>query len=288
MLRFYKVVKKLFLLALICLASACGQVAPEVVLEPGEAKAVTAPATWWKPLPGLTWQWQLSGTLDTSFNVQVYDVDGQITTAAQVAALKARGIKTIGYADMSYEPGRPDSAALAPYRCGKYAGWIGQFWLDFRQPVVRQVMADRIKAIAAKGFDGLEADSVDAITNNPGCVPALTADDQLDFITFLANTAHVNGLGFGLKNNPDQAALLAIVSDFAVIEECKVYNECGVYASAFKSKAMFSAEYVSGTGSRFTSRALTKAAKICAGQNAIGMSTIIKRLDLDAPRVSCN
>jgi hypothetical protein len=287
------VVKKLFLLVLICLASACGQFAPETVLEPVESKVSTTataptPLTWWKPAQGLTWQWQLSGTLDTSVNAQVYDVDGQITTTAQVAALKARGIKTIGYADMSYEPGRPDSATLAPYKCGAYQGWNGQFWLDFRQPVVRQVMADRIAVIAAKGFDGLEADSVDAITNNPGCTPALTAADQIDFIKFLATTAHANGLGFGLKNTVDQVAILAPFSDFAVIEECRVYAECAPYAAAFTGKAMFSAEYVSGTGSRFISRANAKAAKICAGQNAIGMSTIIKRLDLDAPRVSCN
>lgn len=268
---------------MICLVSACGQVA----LEPGESKALTA-ATWWQPLPGLTWQWQLSGTLDTSFNVQVYDVDGQLTTAAQVAALKARGIKTIGYADMSYEPGRPDSAVLAPYRCGPYQGWAGQYWLDFRKPVVRQVMADRIAMIASKGFDGLEADSVDAVGNKAGCVPALTSVDQLDFIKFLATTAHAYNLGFGLKNNDAQAVQLAPVSDFAVAEECFVYNECGVYANAFKGKAIFSAEYVSGTGSRFVTRANAKAAKICSQATALGMSTIIKRMDLDAPRVSCN
>jgi hypothetical protein len=270
--------------------TACGLSEPPAIKASGiSAWGSLITGTWWQPTQGLTWQWQLSGTVDFSLPVQVYDIDAEGATTAQITSLKNRGIKTIGYIDTSYEPGRTDSAILAPYRCGSYQGWPGQYWLDFRQPVVRQAMAARIQMVASKGFDGLEADSVDAITNNPGCSPALTAEDQLSFIRFLSDTAHVNGLSFGLKNNPDQASQLTANFDFMVIEECMKYSECDVYKAASGGKAMFSAEYVSGsTNARFLTNAKTRAAKICTKANALGLSTIIKVLDLDAKRYSCN
>jgi hypothetical protein len=41
---------------------------------------------WWRPAPGLSWQWQLSGeTVDQSVEAQVYDVDLFETDAETVA-----------------------------------------------------------------------------------------------------------------------------------------------------------------------------------------------------------
>lgn len=238
--------------------------------------------TWWQPRGVLSWQWQLSGTLDLSQPVAVYDIDGELATAAQVATLKARGIKTIAYFDTSFEPGRSDSNALKPFTCGPYQGWPGQRWLDFRQPAVRSAMVWRMRRYATKGFDAVEADSVDAITNNPRCAPKLTAQDQLDFIKFLADECHRLGMAFGLKNNPDQAAALHSSFDFIVIEEAVKYDELDVYARAAQGKSMFLCEYVGGTGSRFLASAKRKSRTVFAQARAHGASPIIKRLDLDA------
>jgi hypothetical protein len=288
----WKALLSLVVIGFMALLVACGlPPAPTIEARPlGSASwASLVASTWWQPTQGLAWQWQLSGIVDFTVPAQVYDIDAEGATTAQVTSLKNRGVKTIGYIDTSYEPGRIDSAILAPYRCGAYQGWPGQYWLDFRQSVVRQAMAARIQMVASKGFDGLEADSVDAITNNPGCSPALTPADQLGFIRFLADTAHASGLAFGLKNNPDQAIDLVSSFDFMVIEECVKYSECDVYKAASSGKAMFSAEYVSGiTNARFLTNAKTRAAKICTKANALGLSTIIKVLDLDAKRYSCN
>ena len=30
---------------------------------------------WWQPAPGTSWQWQLTGAIDTSINVVMYDLD---------------------------------------------------------------------------------------------------------------------------------------------------------------------------------------------------------------------
>ena len=50
---------------------------------PGGADAGPSPepsgepsGEWWRPRPGLDWQWQLTGRLDTSVDVPVYDIDG--------------------------------------------------------------------------------------------------------------------------------------------------------------------------------------------------------------------
>src|SRR5262245_39971398 len=51
--------------------------APDSVGPPrdgGRADATT-PGAVWHPRPGTSWQWQLSGTIDTSFAVQMYDID---------------------------------------------------------------------------------------------------------------------------------------------------------------------------------------------------------------------
>ena len=45
----------------------------------------------WRPKPGLAWQWQLSGRLDPTVDVPVYDIDGFDHPASTVRDLHARG-----------------------------------------------------------------------------------------------------------------------------------------------------------------------------------------------------
>ena len=44
--------------------------------------------------------------------------------------------------------------------------------------------------------------------------------------SWLANTAHANGLAIGLKNDLNQVAALQPLFDFAVNEQCVQYSEC--------------------------------------------------------------
>ena len=63
----------------------------------------------WRPGPGTTWQWQLDGVLDTSFAVQMYDIDLFDHDASVFAALKAAGKVVICYFSAgSWESYRPD------------------------------------------------------------------------------------------------------------------------------------------------------------------------------------
>jgi hypothetical protein len=232
----------------------------------------------WQPTPGTSWQWQLDGTIDTTVDAMVYDVDLFDTPQAVIDELHAAGRKVICYFDTAYEPGRPDSALLEPYRGNPIQGWPGQFWLDFREPAVREVMRLRINLARNKQCDGVEPDDVDAIDNNPGF--PLTAADQLDFCTFLATRAHEQVLAVGLKNNLAQIPDLLPLFDFAINEECFVYNECDdLLPFIAANKPVWNAEYGNDLE--------TRAAEVCPDALARNFDTIVKHLDLDAPRVSC-
>ena len=68
----------------------------------------------WRPTPGTSWQWQLSGSIDDSLDVAMYDVDLFDAPTAVIERLHARGIKVICYFSAgSFESWRPDAAATA-------------------------------------------------------------------------------------------------------------------------------------------------------------------------------
>jgi len=68
----------------------------------------------WRPAPGLSWQWQLSGRVDISFRVDVYDVDGVETPAATMDELHAGGAKVVCYVSAgSWERWRPDAGVFS-------------------------------------------------------------------------------------------------------------------------------------------------------------------------------
>jgi hypothetical protein len=229
--------------------------------------------------PGQRWQYQLDGRLDTSVDAQVFDIDLFDNTAESFAALHAAGRKVICYFDTAYEPGRPDSDKLAPFRGNPIDGWPDQAWVDQREPAVLAVLRDRIAQAKDKGCDAIEADDVDARDNDPGF--PLTAADQRAFITALAEAAHKAGLKFGLKNALDDVSALVSVADFAINEECIQFDECDLLVPFIASgKAVYHVEY---TEDDFESLAQD----VCDRSNALGFDTVLKHLDLDAPLRAC-
>ena len=233
----------------------------------------------YRPAPHASWQWQLSGTLDTSLDVEAYDVDMIETSDADLATLKAAGRKVICYFSAgSYEPYRPDESSFAAADKGKELdGWPGELWLDTRSENVRTIMRARLDTAKARGCDAVEPDNVDGYSNDSGF--PLTAQTQLDFNTFIATEAHARGLSVGLKNDIDQVGDLVASFDWALNEECFTYDECDGYADTFiaAGKAVFQAEYVDES----------QLDAVCAVTSPLGLSTLIKHLELDAYRVPC-
>ena len=244
-----------------------------------EAPAPDPPASgaWWAPAKGTSWQWQLSGPVDTSVDAAVFDIDGEDNTAATVAALHAKGSKAICYFSAgSWEDWRSDSSAFPTSVTGQTLdGWPDEKWLDIRQlDVLLPIMEARITNCLAKGFDAVEPDNVDGYANATGF--PLTAADQLAYNKALADLAHKHGLGVALKNDAEQVEELQPYFDFAVVEECARYNECDMYTPfTAAGKAVLHVEY-SGTLDSF-----------CPTTTAIGFSSMLKELDLTAWRETC-
>jgi hypothetical protein len=237
-----------------------------------------APGTVWHPTPDTTWQWQLTGTIDTSVDVQMYDIDLFTTPAATIDALHADGRVVVCYFSAgSYEPDRPDSNDFPAAALGNVLdGWPDEKWLDIRRADVRAIMAARLDRAAAAHCDGVEPDNVDGFANDNGL--GLGAADQLDYNRFLATEAHARHLSVGLKYDVAQVPALVADFDWSLDEQCHEFSECDALTPFVTAgKAVFHAEYVDAS----------QAAAVCAVTRPLHLSTIIKKLDLDAYRVAC-
>ncbi len=240
----------------------------------------TSPPAWsgvWVPSVGVTWQYQLSGKVDTSVDAAVFDIDGFDNSAAVVAALHAKGRRVVCYVDAgSWENWRPDAGRFPESVRGKALdGWPGERWLDIRRiDTLKPLMASRFDMCKQKGFDAVEPDNVDGYANESGF--ALTGADQIRYNTMLADLAHERGLAVGLKNDLDQVDRLVGSFDFAVNEQCFEYEECDVLARFIKAgKPVFHVEYEVPT------------AKFCAATTEMRLSSIRKDLSLKVKRESC-
>jgi hypothetical protein len=251
---------------------------------PASAEAQTSP-TWWKPGRDTTWQWQLTGKLNLTYNVKVYDVDLFDTPASTITALHNAGRKVVCYFSAgSRENWRPDSSKFLASDLGSYLdGWAGERWLKITSTNVRNIMKARLDLAAAKGCDGVEPDNVDGYTNDNGL--GLTAAQQLDYNRFIATNAHMRNLAVGLKNDVDQISQLASYFDFAVNEQCHQYSECGDYSYFTKAmKPVFNAEYAR----KYKNNTNDARTKLCASSRANYLQTLILPIDLDGSfRISC-
>ena len=229
----------------------------------------------------MSWQWQLQGELNTSYDVDMYDIDLFDATAAQIAELhQANRIVVCYFSAGSFEAWRTDAASFTSTTIGETLdGWEDERWLDVRDPSVRTAMIARLDLAADKGCDGVEPDNVTAKDNDSGF--EITATDQLDFNRFLAQAARERGLLIGLKNDLDQIRELVDHFDFAVNEECHQYDECDAYGPFLDAgKPVFNAEYDQAF--------VTDPTKVCEPAAELGMSTLILSIELDdSLRIVC-
>ncbi len=218
---------------------------------------------------GTSWYWQLQGAINMTVAAKVYDIDLFDVEQSTYSALKLQGHKVICYFSAgTYEDWRPDASQFPASSLGNGLGWPGEKWLDVRNATVRQIMVARLDMAKNKGCDGLEPDNVDGYANNSGF--NFTQQDQVNYLTFLADQAHARGMTIALKNATDLVSSLVSKFDFAVVEECFKYNECEAYSPFIaQNKAVLNAEYSSYS------------AATCTKAKALGFSTVFFNLDLD-------
>ena len=240
---------------------------------------------WYHPTVATTWQWQLQGTINTAYAVDLYDIDLFDTPATLIASLQASGKRVICYFSAgSFEDFRPDAANFQSQDLGNpLGGFPDERWLDIRSASVLAIMEARLDIAVDKGCDGVEPDNVDGFVNNTGF--NLTSGDQLTFNRTIANEAHERGLSVGLKNDLDQISDLISFFDFQVNEQCHEFDECAALDGFIAAgKPVFNAEYES----RLVSDAAARA-QLCEAARTRNFRTLILPLDLDDSfRFSCD
>lgn len=246
---------------------------------------------WWQPSPDdeLTWQWQINGSLNTTLNVDMYDVDLFDTSTGTIEQLKNDGrIVTCYFSAGTYEGWRSDWTEFFPFITGdNYAGSQPPFagnmadwderWLDIRRmDLLEGIMSARMDLAVTKGCDAVEPDNMDAYTNGGETELNLTAQDQLNYNRWIANLAHSRGLSVGLKNDVEQLADLVDDFDWALNEQCFQYNECEDYQVFINAgKAVFGVEYHGDP------------ADFCVQANQQKLFWLKKSLALTAWRIGC-
>jgi hypothetical protein len=244
--------------------------AEQVNNPPTTPPSMMPPASQLKVIPaGTSWYWQLQGALNLNQTAKVYDVDLFDQTAATFSSLKtAQRIVICYFSAGTYEDWRPDEKQFPANTLGNGLGWPGEKWLDVRNGTVRNIMLSRLDLAKSKGCDGVEPDNVDGYANNSGF--NLSKQDQINFLTFLANESHKRGMTIALKNATDLVTTLVSSFDFAVVEECFKYNECEAYSPfILQNKAVLNAEYSAYSTS------------ICSRAKTLKFSTVFFNLDLN-------
>lgn len=240
---------------------------------------------WYRPTLPVTWQWQLSGEVNISYDVDIYDIDLFDSSEALIRQLKRTGKIVICYFSAgSFEEWRPDADQFTEDDLGSPLGdWPGERWLNIRTENVYSIMKVRLDLAMRKGCDGVEPDNMDGFTNDNGI--SLTATDQLAFNRFIANEAHLRNLSVGLKNDLLQIEEFVEYFDFAVNERCFEFSEC-YYLDPFieSGKPVLNVEYKQ----EYVDNSRQRDA-ICAEARERKFSTLIMPRELDDIfRISCS
>ena len=193
----------------------------------------------------MRWDWQIGLTTPLKRTgkraVDMYDIDGFLTTRAEVAAIQTRWPastlahpKTVCYLDLAWEDYRPD--ASPPGRGGLfpaatlgnvYFGYPEERWVDFRQlDALKPMLRERIGMCARKGFSAVELDDIDSFDPPSTTGFRLTPGDAQNYLAYAFNLIHADGMTGLWKNSPLLSWWGRKYSDGAVLEECYTYHQC--------------------------------------------------------------
>jgi hypothetical protein len=255
----------------------------------------------WKPKPGTTWQWQITGRVDTTVSpADMFDIDlsdaipaartvqvpgfGAVTwpkgpNGGVIDTLHRLGKVVVCYVDTgAWESYRSDAARFPRSVIGNNTGWDGENWLDIRhasRASFASLIWSRLDVARAIGCDGVEPDQNNPIGNDPGF--PITVADQTSWYLEVATQAHARGLSVGMKNGIESINAATVSAfDWALNEECFQYDECDTLAPFVRAgKAVFQVEYQGNP------------ATFCPVSIQDGFSTMKKRLDLGSWRQTC-
>jgi len=190
----------------------------------------------------MRWDWQIGLTTPLqrtgSSAVDIYDIDGFLTTPAEVRAIHTRWQaatlphpKTVCYIDLAWEDYRPDGSTLeygglfpGATLGTVYFGYPQERWVDFRQlDALKPMLDQRIAMCASKGFDSIEFDDIQP-SRSSGF--NLTSGDVQNYLAYGFGQAHRMGLTVMWKNSGSLSWWGRQYADGAIVEECYTFHEC--------------------------------------------------------------
>ncbi len=214
---------------------------------PLPCRAAPGQACWYPPHLDSTghpmrWDWQIGRVTPLqrtgAHAVDIYDIDGFLTTAAEVRAIHTRWQaatlphpKAICYLDLAWEDYRPDATPGRYFPAAAlgnvYFGYPQERWVDFRQlDALKPMLNERIRMCAAKGFDAVELDDIDSFDPPSTTGFHLTPGDAQNYLAYAFNEIHRYGMTGLWKNSPLLSWWGRRYTDGAVVEECYVYHQC--------------------------------------------------------------
>jgi hypothetical protein len=232
----------------------------------------------WVPSPDVTWQVQLTGTLDTTLDVQLFYVDADLVPAATRKVLHDAGRAVACYLSVgSFEPWRSDAMSFPSAVVGNsLKDFPKEQWLDIRSPDLRAIMQKRITALAAAQCDGIVPANLEGDLNDTGF--SLTAADEHDYALWLNTQTRAAGLSLALSLDESLVPGLMADFDWALAFECVVDGCPGYGAMSQTGKAVLAVEYGNANDAPTT----------CAKLTGYGLNGLIKTPALDSFRISCN
>jgi hypothetical protein len=202
----------------------------------------------------MRWDWQIGRVAPLertgSSAVDIYDLDGFLTTGAEVHAIKTTWQaatlphpRTICYIDLAWEDYRPDASPGGGYFPAAtlgdvYYGYPEERWVDFRQlDALKPMLDERISMCARKGFDAVELDDIDSFDPPSTTGFNLTPGDAENFLAYAFNEIHRYGMTGLWKNSPYLSSWGRNYADGAIVEECYLDHAC--FASQLKGSSQY-------------------------------------------------
>jgi hypothetical protein len=255
---------------------ACGGTRGPLVVSLTDAGAPDADAGLWTPAAGASFQLQLTGTLDTSLDVDLYVLDLDYE-AADFAALRSAGRRTVcHFSAGSNESFRDDTDEFPEAVQGnELDDFPDERWLDIRAAAVRTPMAARLDRAREQGCDAVLPTNLGVHAADSGF--AISEAESVEYAQWLAGEAHARGLGVMLSSD-ELVAQLADSFDMGLAFECLTDDACQHWTPLRDADRTLMVVEVGDESSVST---------VCPAAAAAGLVTIIKHREFDAFRVAC-
>ena len=255
-----------------------------IVLGDGAMPVVSG--SWPRFAPDISWNWQLQGDVDTSFDVDVFVLDMfQMFEGNVIETLHAQNKHVICYFSAgTFEPWCPDAGLFEEAMFGnEHFAYDNERWLDITSERTRKIMVNRMDMAQALGCDGVDLDNVDGFTADTGL--GITLEQELEYLKVLANEAHKRNLTVVMNNAIEAIPEVVDYFDLAINELCYSLDECETYTAMIAAgKPVFHVEYEQS----FVNDSMARA-EMCAQSATQNIRTLVVPRLLDGSyRLSCD